>query len=255
MRESQGGRPSSKGSHTHSNGYTVAAYVLLIFTNGRNRNMPASPDSLMAIVAAFSALLALVAVMIGPYFAGRAQHKNNVAAMRERWMKDLREVVSEFTEIATHASGQARMGGGEMALFRESYVSLVKLAAQARMLQGAQHVCVGRSGSGSVPPTPTPTSLQVLASQNFDDGFPETQLPGFLPFSTNFQGWLGNQIHNTSFFAFNSTPNALWLLNDGSNPDSYIRTPPLSNGIARLSFAAMLGWSGYPPQMRVFNHA
>ena len=75
-------------------------------------------------------------------------------------------------------------------------------------------------------------------TQNFDDGFPETGPPLFAPFTTNFEGWVGSQIHNWTFFEFQSTPNALWLLNDGSNPDSYIRTPLLSNGIGRLSFAA-----------------
>ncbi len=61
-------------------------------------DMSEHSEIIIAISALLSSLTALVAVFIGPVIASRLQKRLSVAAMREKWIHDFRQVLSELSE-------------------------------------------------------------------------------------------------------------------------------------------------------------
>lgn len=89
---------------------------------------------LTAIAALISSATALVAVFIGPVITARLQHRQTVAAMREKWIQDLRKTLSELISTAETAASiivQVRVVTPEL---QEAYDLLVRLEGKAKMM-------------------------------------------------------------------------------------------------------------------------
>ena len=92
------------------------------------------PEVLTSIAAIISACTAFVAVLIGPLITSRLQHRQAVAAMREKWIYDLRHTLSELTARAAAATAVMVQSREISSDLREAYGELVKLEAKAKMM-------------------------------------------------------------------------------------------------------------------------
>jgi hypothetical protein len=91
-------------------------------------------NSVTAIATLLSALTALVAVFIGPFISARLQSRQQLSAMREKWIEDLRQALSELisaAEAACSVSAQSRQVPPQL---QEAYDRLVRLEARAEMM-------------------------------------------------------------------------------------------------------------------------
>lgn len=92
------------------------------------------PELLTAIAGIISACTALIAVLIGPIITERSSHRKTVSAMREKWINDLRETLSDLTSTAETAAAvllQARAISPEL---KEKYDQLTRLETKAKMM-------------------------------------------------------------------------------------------------------------------------
>lgn len=91
-------------------------------------------DSMAAIAALLSSLTALVAVFIGPIITARIQHRQMVAGMREKWIYDLRQILSDIIGTAETASSVLLQSREICEPLQEKYDSLVRLEGKAKMM-------------------------------------------------------------------------------------------------------------------------
>ena len=91
-------------------------------------------DSITAIAALLSSLTALVAVFIGPIITARIQHRQTVAGMREKWIYDLRQILSDMIGIAETASAALVQSREVNKPLQEQYDKLVRLEGKAKMM-------------------------------------------------------------------------------------------------------------------------
>ena len=91
-------------------------------------------DTMTAIAALLSSLTALVAVFIGPVISARLQHRQMVVEMREKWIQDLRQTLSDMLATAETAASvfvQSRQASEPL---QEKYDDLVRLEGKAKMM-------------------------------------------------------------------------------------------------------------------------
>ena len=91
-------------------------------------------DLLTAIAALISSATALVAVFIGPAITARLQHRQTISAMREKWIQDLRETISELISTAETAASVIVQARAVAPQLKESYDRLVRLEGKAKMM-------------------------------------------------------------------------------------------------------------------------
>lgn len=91
-------------------------------------------DTMTAVAALLSSLTALVAVFIGPIITARVQQRQMVAGMREKWIYDLQQTLSELIGTAESASSVLVQAREVSEPLQEKYDSLVRLEGRAKMM-------------------------------------------------------------------------------------------------------------------------
>ncbi|WP_136065870.1 hypothetical protein [Pontiella sulfatireligans] len=98
------------------------------------------PEILTGIAAIISAGTALVAVFIGPLVTAKINRQDSLSAMREKWIADLRETLSEIISTAETASSIIVQSRAIEPNFKEAYNKLVLLEGKAKMMLNPREV-------------------------------------------------------------------------------------------------------------------
>ena len=91
-------------------------------------------NSVTATATLLSALTALVAVFIGPFISARLQSRQQLSAMREKWIEDLRQTLSELISAAETASSVVTQTVQASPQFQEAYDRVVRIEARAELM-------------------------------------------------------------------------------------------------------------------------
>lgn len=92
------------------------------------------PEILTGIAAIISAITALTAVFIGPLITSKINREETRSTMREKWVSELRQILSELISTAETSAAvlvQARVIIPEL---KEAYDKLVQLEGNAKMM-------------------------------------------------------------------------------------------------------------------------
>ena len=81
-----------------------------------------------------SAATALVAVFVGPRITAKIQHRQTVTTMRQQWIQDLRQTLSELFSSAEAAASNIHLIRRDNKELQDVYDLIVKLEAKAKMM-------------------------------------------------------------------------------------------------------------------------
>ena len=98
------------------------------------------PEILTGIAAIISAFTALAAVFIGPLVTAKINRQDSLSAMREKWIADLRQTLSEIISTAETSSSHIVQAREIQPELKEAYDKLVRLEGKAKMMLNPKEV-------------------------------------------------------------------------------------------------------------------